>query len=204
MSPLTVALATEDELSEVVGERLILEAGMTVRNRFRRNGVGYLRANMKKWTQLVRNGVPLVLLADLDSSPCAGGLLRKWSDGKTLPDNLVLRVAVREVETWLLADDTALGRFLGTPVRIPANPEALPDPKATLLNIAQRGSKSIRRDLLAEPGAASAQGIGYNVRLCDFVRGSWKPSRAARKARSLERACLRISELSQRLGRPSK
>lgn len=39
----TVVLATEDELSEEVGERLLRDAGLLVGIRSRRNGNGYLK-----------------------------------------------------------------------------------------------------------------------------------------------------------------
>lgn len=44
-----VALATEDELSETVGVRLIEETGLSVDLTLRRGGSGYLKTNMTKW-----------------------------------------------------------------------------------------------------------------------------------------------------------
>jgi hypothetical protein len=194
-----VALATEDELSEMVGMRLVEEAGMPVSLTFRRGGSGYLRANMKKWTELALNGVPVVLLTDLDSTGCAARLISEWSGGKTVPRNLILRVVVREIEAWLLADHVACASLLGRRARLPADPEALGDPKRALLNLAKLAPRTIRRDLVAEDDAAAGQGLGYNLRLGAFVQESWAPERAAQRSQSLARARARIEQLAERL-----
>ena len=194
-----VALATEDELSEAVGIRLIEEAGMSVALTLRRGGFGYLKGNMTKWINLVHNGTPLVVLTDSDSTGCAVHLLADWTQGKRLPKNLLLRVAVREVEAWLLADHAAFGNFLGTRGKLPPHPEALHDPKQTLLNLAKRAPKPMRRDLVAAEGAAARQGLAYNLRLCAFVRATWRPEHAAQRCPSLARARAAIAKLAGRV-----
>jgi len=199
MTSVGIALATEDELSETIGMRLINDAGMSVSLTFRQGGFGYLKSRMKKWIELVRNGVPLILLTDLDSTDCASHLILDWSGGKALPNNLVLRVAVREVEAWLLADHIACAGLLGKRCRLPVDPETLRDPKQTLLNLAKGAPRVVRRDLVAEDNAAAAQGLGYNLRLCSFVREQWAPARAAQRSDSLARARSRIAELCESL-----
>lgn len=181
-----------------MGVRLINEAGMSVNLTFRRNGFGYLRANMKKWANLVRNGLPLLLLTDLDTTSCASRLILDWSAGAALPDKIVIRVAVREVEAWLLADHIACAVLLGKKSKLPADPEALRNPKQMLLKLAKAAPKTVRRDLVQENDAAAAQGLGYNSRLCAFVREQWAPERAAQRSGSLARARARIAKLASR------
>lgn len=57
---------------------------------------------------------------------------------------MCFRIAVREVEAWLLADAEQAAGFLAVPLaRIPAEPETLPDPKATLIALAGRSRKEL-------------------------------------------------------------
>ena len=196
----SVALATEDELSEAVGRRLLagashqLDAGLVLR----KGGSGYLRSGIGKWCALAKRQ-PLLLLTDLDQGNCASALIQDWLGEYHRPEGLVLRVAVREVEAWLLADHEAMQRLLGKKGQLPVDPDALRAPKQRLLQLAKLAKRDVRRDLVAEKGAVAAQGIAYNARLCEFVSNDWDPQRASIRSESLRRARLRIEELSARL-----
>jgi hypothetical protein len=195
-----VALATEDELSEAVGERLLREAGFEVDMKLRRNGAGYLRAKMQSWCEMARNAQLVLLLADLDRAPCPTALRTDWLGRLRLPENLLFRVAVRETEAWLLADSVAMGKLLGARAKLPRDVEALPDPKRALLELAKGASREVRDDLLPEPGAPTPQGLGYNDRLCRVVRECWDPERAAKSSASLAKARRRLLQLAERHG----
>jgi hypothetical protein len=196
----SVALATEDELSEAVGLRLLEEAlhRLHVGLLFRKGGSGYLRSNVSKWCALAKLQ-PLLLLTDLDRSRCPSALIPDWLGEYSQPKDLVLRIAVREVEAWLLADHEAMRRLLGNKGKFPVDPDALPDPKQRLLELAKHAKRDVRQDLVAEKGAIAAQGIAYNSRLCEFVKQDWDPRRASIRSESLRRAQRRIDELSARL-----
>jgi len=193
-----VALATEDELSEAVCERLVEDAGLTVVLRLRKDGFGYLRANMAKWCDLAQRGPAVLLVTDLDRADCAPRLMTDWLGSRPRPERLLFRVAVREVEAWLLADAVGMATLLGSRARVTARPEALLDPKAELLRLARRAPRAVRDDLLADRGAISYQGLGYNHRLCAFVRTTWDPDRASRRSQSLASARQRLQELVSR------
>jgi hypothetical protein len=196
----TVALATEDELSEAVGRRLLegaqhhLRVGLV----FRKGGSGYLRSSVGKWCALAKLQ-PLLLLTDLDRWSCASALLQDWLGEYHHPEDLVLRIAVREVEAWLLADHEAMQRLLGKKGQLPVNPDALQDPKQRLRQLAKQAKRDVRRDLVAEKGTIAAQGIAYNARLRELVSKDWDPQRASIRSASLRRARRRIDELSARL-----
>ena len=104
-----VALATEDELSKAVGLRLLAEHPALIQSEpmlLRRQGSGYLRSRMSSWRQMAAWRVVLVL-TDLDTTPCPIALLTDWlGDDLDCPSNLILRIAVRETESWLLADQS--------------------------------------------------------------------------------------------------
>ncbi|MDZ7856187.1 hypothetical protein [Sphaerotilus sp.] len=196
-----IAIATEDELSEAVARRLVAEVqpALEVSQTLRRNGFGYLRSRMSNWCELARFQ-PILLLTDLDRVACPVELLRQWRGTLVLPDDLLLRIAVREVEAWLLADQPAMRVLLGERGRLPVEPDALPDPKATLLQLAARhASRDVRADLVQQSGAMASQGIGYNARLVQWVQDHWEPARAADSSPSLRRARIRLQDLAVRV-----
>lgn len=107
-----IALATEDALSESVGLRLLAEpsCGLRCESRLRRNGAGYLRSRMQSWCEIARR-VPVLVITDLDKKHCPASLVAQWLGTRKRPDSLLIRVAVREIESWLLADHDGMQRF---------------------------------------------------------------------------------------------
>jgi hypothetical protein len=194
-----IVLATEDALSEEIGERLVTDAGLDVIQRLRGGGRGYLRKRMSSFAEMARR-LPVLVITDLDQVVCPATLITDWLPVPRRQPNLLLRVAVREVESWLLADTQAMRQLLGGGAHVlPRAPDSLTDPKATLLQLARRAPRAVREDLVPPKGAIASRGLGYNTRLCELVRSSWDPSRAARQSPSLERARQRLKELSQRV-----
>lgn len=194
-----IALATEDVLSETIGQRLLGELPPVFLPPLllRRDGAGYLRSGMHKWRQLAQRHA-VVVLTDLDDVACPLALLDDWYGAGTRPLDLLLRIAVREAEAWLLADHEAMRQLLGANVVLPPDPDLLPDPKQHLLQLARRARRNVRLDLVRESGAVSSQGIGYNARLTDLVTGTWSPERAAERSPSLGRTRKRLAQLAQR------
>lgn len=196
-----VALATEDELSEAVGKRLLIDAGYKLEPAplLRRNGSGYLRSKMDSWCEMVKRK-PVFLLTDLDRTVCPAELRAAWIGNRKPSENLVMRVAVREIEAWILADHQALKTIFGIRGSLPLDPDSLPDPKQYFLRlIARQARREIREELVADDGAIASQGIGYNARLSHLVSTIWSPERAALRSNSLRRARIRLSELVHRI-----
>ena len=193
-----VVLATEDALSEAVGQRIVEDAGsgLAVRQTLRRDGFGYLKARMRNFCELARH-TPVLLLTDLDTEECPATLITDWSRRDKIPKQLMFRVAVHQVEAWLLADRDGMARLLKVSVRhVPRDPDALPNAKRSLLHLAQRAPRAIRDALVVERGAVAAQGLGYNAVLANFVRTAWDPCKAVRRSNSLARARMRVNELA--------
>ena len=190
-------LAIEDELSEEVGGKLIkdiLGKNFSVKA-IRKGGFGYLKSKISNFIEMSRH-FPVLMITDLDNEACAPTLKAKWIKELEEPERFVFRVAVREVESWVLADAVDFAKYLGVnQASIPGNPDALPDPKATLINIAKKAKRSLRLDIVPERGAIAPQGLGYNRALCEFVREHWDYRRAANRSDSLNRACNKIAEL---------
>ena len=189
-------VATEDELSESVAERLLrsLSPPVELVNRFRRRGFGYLRKNAGKWRSLARTQAVL-LLTDLDRAACPPGLISEWFGEHTrMPDRLLVRVAVREAESWLLADHEAMRSLLDSHSGLPDAPDTLPDPKQTLLTLARQAPREVRLGLVRQEGTRLRQALRYNSLLSEWVFTEWEPERAAKRSESLRRAIHRIKE----------
>jgi hypothetical protein len=189
------ALATEDPLSEAVGRRLLSElpGSITIHPTLQRGGRDYLRTKMPSLRQMSRNQGVLVL-TDLDRLCCPSVLLDDWREGSPLPPNLLLRIAVRTIEAWVLADHEAIRGLLGPRGTLPPLPDTLPNPKLHLLKLAENAPRDVRLDLVRQQGAAASQGLGYNARLTGFVLSKWSPERAAQRSPSLRRARRRLLE----------
>jgi hypothetical protein len=191
MTPsIPVNIATEDEISEVVSRRLLEHANRSyaVGTAYGRTGFGYLRRLIPGWNQAAQ-GVPFILMTDLDQYPCPPALIDDWLNVPKHP-NLLIRVAVREIEAWLLADRTSIAKFLRVSRdHVPADVEALPDPKATLVSLARRSrSRSIRERVAPRTGSTAHQGPDYNGCLAEYVSTLWDIDEAADVAPSLSRA----------------
>lgn len=109
-------LATEDALSEAVAERLVKDAnqGLQVVVRMGRKGNGYLKQKLPELVMLA-NSIPVFMLTDLDWVECPATLIADWTAGKGIPRTMMFRVAIREVEAWLLADREAFSDFVTAP-----------------------------------------------------------------------------------------
>jgi len=190
----SISLATEDALSEAVGLKLIEELcptfqlGVVVR----RGGNAYLKTRIRSFQEMARRD-HVLLITDLDRVPCPSELIHLWLGSAPLPSTLLFRVAVKEIEAWLLADHEAMRTLLGKKPRLPGHPDQLADPKEVLLDIAKLAPRDIRDDLRRERGSVASQGLGYNSRLIDLVRKHWSPERASALSPSLKRACARLA-----------
>jgi hypothetical protein len=191
-------VATEDPLSEALAVRILAEVAPQFDIGFRlgKKGSGYLKAGMDKFRRLAERA-PLLVMTDLDRRACAIELIREWKADAALPEQLVLRVAVRESESWVMADRKALARRMNlSPDLFPRCPDDILDPKEFLLHVARRAKREIRAELVAERGALARQGLGYNRFLSQFVETDWRPMTASQASPSLARAIAQICEVA--------
>ncbi len=193
--PVYVNLVVEDELSERVLRHLLRESGRPyqVGLCYGRAGFGYIRRNIAAFNHAAK-GTPYIVLADLDKTECAPLKMGEWLAAPR-HTNLLFRVAVREVEAWLLADRISLAHFLRIQIDlIPQEFDRAPDPKAALIALARKSRRGeLRRDLVPKPGSTSTQGPNYNARLADFVDNYWDASVAAQHSLSLAKAVRAIA-----------
>lgn len=207
----SVAIVVEDELSDRVARRLIhhtrrnwtvgvryplrLLAGghSNTQNIIEKRGLsgfGQIKVNLSAFNHAATHR-PYFVLTDLDiHSPCPGGIWENWLPGETRNPNLLFRVAVREVEAWLLADRGNLAEFLEVPESlIPEDCEAISDPKVRIVNLARgSGSKEIVHALVPPPGSSAEVGRSFDRMMIQFVKDYWDIENAAGRSQSLQRA----------------
>jgi hypothetical protein len=195
MSPIPIHLAVEDDLSESLVRRLLLDTGRDycIGTVFGRGGFGYLQNRANNWNAAAAAGTPILLLTDLDQHHCPSHLIDSWLDLEPHP-NLMFRVAVREVESWLLADQNGFANFLEIrSVLVPSQPDLIPDPKQSLVNLARRSRiRTLRESIVPRRGSTALQGPDYNGCLGNFVRNHWDRDAAAARSPSLGRAWGRL------------
>ena len=185
-----INLAVEDVLSEAVLMSVLQQSDRPyeVGNCYMRGGFGYLKKNIKGFNNAAK-GTPFLVLTDLDRMECAPLLIQEW-----LPipkhNKLIFRIAVREVESWLLADRSAFAKFLGIKGNlIPFNPDELDDPKRSLIKLAAKSRKrSLRESIVPAAGSTAKIGPDYNGTLSGFVRKNWNVKEAAKHSPSLKKA----------------
>lgn len=189
-SAIPIYVAVEDDLSETLLLRVLRERPVDylIHLVFKRGGFGYLKKKTPDFNKLAK-ACPVLMLTDLDRCPCAPELIGDWLGHPKHPDFL-LRVAVREVEAWLLASSQALGDYLGLrkPPSFP-NPESLPDPKLELLRLCETSKRRELREATVRRTADGKfiQGPAYNSTMGKFVADHWDLPAAAKACPSLAR-----------------
>ena len=179
----------EDDLSFCVLEKLLKGTNrpFSIVRKLSHNGRGYIQKRINSFNEASKI-IPCLVLVDLDRDECAPTLKRQWLSQPEHP-NFLFRVAVHEVESWLLADSTNLSTFFGISRNLfPIDVENIENPKRELINLARKSHKRIIvEDIVPKIGSTATQGRNYNSRLIQFVYESWDIPSAQKKSDSLIR-----------------
>jgi hypothetical protein len=189
-----INLAVEDELGEQM-LRVLLDQScrdFPIGAVYGKRGNSYLRKLLPAFNNAAK-GMAYLVFADLDDKPCPPFLIEDWFNcsiadfPRRRSPNLLFRIAVREVESWIMADRRAFAGFLGISInKIPSNTDDIPDPKRLLLELARSSrKKELREDLVPRPGDKRRIGPDYNGRLSEFLHSAWRSSTAELHSRSL-------------------
>ena len=193
MNLIPLNLVFEDQISEFIMIKLAEKSNkFFIANSYSEGGFGYIKKNIRGFNEAAK-GCPFFILTDLDTIDCAPSLITNWLK-EPKHTNLILRIAVREVEAWLLADIEGFSKYTGiSKVNFNNNPEEIADPKAELLQLIKRcRNRKIREDILPKNEFATI-GPNYNGRLGEFVLKHWSINRAMQRSDSLKRAMQHLS-----------
>lgn len=188
-----ISATVEGIVDESVIRRLVAHAGAIPGKIYGKIGKQHIRQRIQGYNSAAQR-FPWIVLVDLDNDAhCAPDLCAEW-----LPQSAPLmcfRVAVRQVEAWLLADREQIASFLAVARdRIPADPESLANAKETVVNLARQSRRrGIREDMVPRNGSGRVVGPAYSSRVIEFASTHWRPDVASSCAESLARAveCLR-------------
>lgn len=192
-----ITLAVEDELSEHILRALLFQTkrNFLIGAVYGKKGSGFLKQKLPAFNNAAKSS-PCLVLTDLDSLSCVPTLIEDWFGcrlqefKKRRHANLIFRVAVREVEAWVMADRENFAAFLGVSRHlIPDQTDNIPDPKKLLLELASKcRNRDLRNDIVPRPGDKRNIGPDYNGRLGEFVQSSWRAQSAYAHSSSLARA----------------
>ncbi|HAT14441.1 MAG TPA: hypothetical protein DCS91_13530 [Microcoleaceae bacterium UBA11344] len=190
MTDIPINLVFEDALSEAVLKEMLKQSQrpFSVGSCLNQRGYGKIKKIISGLNYAAK-GMPYLVLTDLDNAECPLVILSEWLTQPKHP-NLLFRIAVKEVEAWLLAHREAFAEFLGISVSlIPANVDEIPDPKQLLINLARKSKKrSLRDAIVPERNSTAKIGKDYNGQLIQFVQNNWQVEAAQVNSRSLQRA----------------
>jgi hypothetical protein len=194
-----VILFSEDALIEQAAQKIIAieNPKLVVSNLMGRRGFSYFQSRVD---QIRRSATSLKFLVFLDGDElgktCPGDAISKWFHTPQ-PNNIHVRFAFHEVESWLLADRHNLAEFLNVPTStVPIIKDHDRDAKEILIRVARRSrSSEIVKDLVPPPGFTSLVGPAYNARVSSFIQTRWDVRAAAEYNQSLARACRRVAAI---------
>jgi hypothetical protein len=193
-SPIPISLVFEDELTESLARKILdtMPAQYATKTVYNRGGNGYIRRTINGFNNAAK-GTPFLVGTDLDEYECPSALIDDWLT-HAKHHNLLIRVAVREAEAWVLADRESFASFAGINVAtVISDVEALADPKEELIRLVRMSRKrQLRDDICPFPKSTSKVGPNYNARLSAFVSQKWNPAVARLNSRSLDRTISRL------------
>jgi len=174
-------------------QRLLGELRVTVGPTHVTDGTAKLDRQLAGYNSASKYG-PWLVVRDLDQdAACAPELLRGLLPEPAM--HIRLRVAVRAVESWLLADGTAISRFLGVAKsRVPADPDVLVDPKGTIVSLARLSRRSEVKQMAPSPRSGRRVGPAYTDQIIHFAATGWRPVEAAKHSPSLSSTIRAIRE----------
>ena len=110
-----VTIVGEDHATKAIIVRLINHIGGFNVNRELPARGGKVKSLISNFNTLSTNQ-PVILLTDLDAYSCPPELLSSWFKDIIKNDNFILRIAVDEAESWLMADRIGFAKYFKVPI----------------------------------------------------------------------------------------
>lgn len=143
---------------------------------------------------------PWFVLMDLDAGltgRCAADFLNEHLRNPS--PHMFCRLAVQQVEAWLLGDSDSLAAFLSTPLSaIPRNPDECSNAKDAMVAIGQRSRrKATREGMVPRPASGRSVGPEYSGLMIEYALWHWRPAEAQQRSASLDRCLRRLADLAE-------
>lgn len=184
-----ISVVVEGTTDEIVFTRIFHYVGIDHYRVMGKNGKEDILKKLSNYNHAAQHSNWLVCV-DLDNSAeCAPEFV---ADKLPIPaENMIFRVAVRSIESWLLADHTRFAAYLRiADANIPRQPDTLLNPKVSLINLVRRSHRTqLREDIVPRDGSGAQVGPGYVSRIGEFAIDQWRPEIAAENSPSL-RKCI--------------
>lgn len=194
-----IHVVTEGKLEVPVAKRLLDFCGHSRGTFYTVRGFGNIEKKTADYACLADDATAVLVLTDfMDSkSPCPIAARKRYLEKCTsvIHPNFLLRFAVNELESWLLADHRNFARLLGVRAnKIASQPDMLPDPKRHIAELARLSrQEAIKKDLISVTGR---QGKRYLPIMEKFVNEDWDIGAAMRRSPSLNRCVARLRSLN--------
>lgn len=191
-----INLILEGSLEEAIARKLVLLCGHQVGSMHRLGGASKIKARSHRYHSMTSYGEAVLVLTDsMDTGERCIPQARYTYLTKHIRNphpNFLLRFAVRELESWIIADRSAISRFFQIPIsKIPATPDTLLDPKRELIRLARLSrSARLHERLVPDVGHGGAVGPDYVGTMSCFIDTQWDAFAASCNSPSLAR-CIR-------------
>jgi len=191
MSAVKINVVVEGNLDEYVVRKIIHFCNPPLKFTIAvlvKNGKEAILKKIKGYNEAAKTSLWFVLV-DLDRDNCPPELVNTWFKDVSIARFLCFRVAVREIEAWLLADRKNIARFLCINEKsVPNDPETIPDPKREIIDLAKRSRKRyIRQGIVPNEISYAREGPAYSSILAEFVSQHWDVNNACKQSPSLLR-----------------
>ena len=195
-----IAVVAEDKLTQAVLHKCISDflPGFSIVRTEVKGGRGNVQRELRAYASLAQV-MPVLIGVDLDADECASKLIAGWKSRYGTHQSLIIRVAVREIESWVIADRKRIAKLINANSdTIIFSPDDLGDPKNYFLEAVQKtASIDLRNDLIPRNYNKYPRiGPAYNLQMCKFVELRWRPHVAMRRSDSLARAVRAIQSLN--------
>jgi len=195
-----INLLAEGYLEASTAARLLPYCGHELGTVYGRKGFIYIKNKASVFQFSATDQTGILVITDFKDSgaDCISTALNDYVYFKcpNPPKTFLFNFSVNELESWFLADNIGLAKFLNVSVSsFPLNPENESDPKKTLVNLANKSKiKLIREGIAPPPGHRAKVGPEYFNLMNEFVLHYWNIEKAVKRAPSLERCIRKLKE----------
>jgi hypothetical protein len=160
-------------------------------------GFGKIKKNIKAYNNAAMYGCYFVI-TDLDRTyDCAPLLIGDWLPDQR-NDQLIFRVAVREIESWFLADRKEFAAFFSVSRElVPLQPDTMLDAKKIVISLAKRSKKRSIREAIVPVDDYASIGPGYNLVFQDYIQNHWDIAAARQHSPSLDKALRALGRIAE-------